>query len=731
MAEQALLSAREKEVVELLLQGKSNKQIALVLAISERTVEFHLKNIYIKLGVRSRGEAILKLGKSTGVISSDELRESAVAHVDESAENGGMTDHRRIPMRKILTIIGGILLGAALLLVALVLVLGPAKGVTFQSIATVEVPRNPVSASLTMDSTSGQIQQAMLASADKWKSIWMDGISTSYAPEGVDQPPVNVHEQVWIDLATNRFRILTGPGEGTGDRYLACNGTTILEMDLKTGQSQSRPLPDLPQGPFVPNFTPGFAQPQPLWGQIGTGLSELAFTSDFAQNEGTFKPVAVEYVAGRKTLVVEWTYVQNSLPSWRAWLDAETAVILKRQNYDKGGGTTVQQELVVNQVAYDVAFADSLFGSPTTTPQFSDINGNPLTPAAPVPAPSTQVDPLGQVYFFIFDHNYGNEKTELVRLPGSCVTGQKACPKPEVIRTPVPLNFSLTPLVWSPDGKVAAYAYPISQDGNKAGLFLFDPLKLTWDSLAEFNFIDPPMWSPDGKWLAFRVQDGQGGEDIYAIRRDGTGLTNLTASGQLPSDARPYVANGWVTGSVILHSGRPGTSGKIYLMNPGDGTVKPLFETLLLKSQFFPSPDGRNMAYVESSGESPKLILKVIDTKGATTHELGIFQGGSIYPIVWSPDGARVAFERLADPMQADQEVFIVSHDGTGLSEVYRGTALGALAFSPDGQSLLVEDSTPAGHHVFVVDLTTLQQHLLQAPDLPLDWWWEAPSWGP
>ena len=47
------LSAREQEVAGLLLQGKSNKQIALALAISERTVEFHLRNLYTKLQVRS------------------------------------------------------------------------------------------------------------------------------------------------------------------------------------------------------------------------------------------------------------------------------------------------------------------------------------------------------------------------------------------------------------------------------------------------------------------------------------------------------------------------------------------------------------------------------------------------------------------------------------------------------------------------------------------------------
>lgn len=59
------LSARQQEVVKLLLDGKSNKQIALALNISERTVEFHLKNIYDKFQVSSRMELVLKLGSST------------------------------------------------------------------------------------------------------------------------------------------------------------------------------------------------------------------------------------------------------------------------------------------------------------------------------------------------------------------------------------------------------------------------------------------------------------------------------------------------------------------------------------------------------------------------------------------------------------------------------------------------------------------------------------------
>ena len=53
------LSAREVDVVRLLAKGLTNGQMAVDLGIAERTVRFHLHNIYDKLGLRGRGEAIV------------------------------------------------------------------------------------------------------------------------------------------------------------------------------------------------------------------------------------------------------------------------------------------------------------------------------------------------------------------------------------------------------------------------------------------------------------------------------------------------------------------------------------------------------------------------------------------------------------------------------------------------------------------------------------------------
>ncbi len=53
------LTPRQHEVLELLVQGKSNREIAEAMGLSENTVKVHLAAIYRVLGVSSRAEALL------------------------------------------------------------------------------------------------------------------------------------------------------------------------------------------------------------------------------------------------------------------------------------------------------------------------------------------------------------------------------------------------------------------------------------------------------------------------------------------------------------------------------------------------------------------------------------------------------------------------------------------------------------------------------------------------
>ncbi|MBV8669163.1 MAG: helix-turn-helix transcriptional regulator, partial [Candidatus Eremiobacteraeota bacterium] len=66
------MTARELEVRNLLLEGKSNKAIAEKLVLSERTVEHHVASVLAKAGVSSRSELIAKVGGVSPSVSSAE-----------------------------------------------------------------------------------------------------------------------------------------------------------------------------------------------------------------------------------------------------------------------------------------------------------------------------------------------------------------------------------------------------------------------------------------------------------------------------------------------------------------------------------------------------------------------------------------------------------------------------------------------------------------------------------
>ncbi len=63
------LTAREREVLELIVAGRANKRIAIELGISEKTVKAHVGHVLAKLGVSDRTQAAL-LAVREGLVSS-------------------------------------------------------------------------------------------------------------------------------------------------------------------------------------------------------------------------------------------------------------------------------------------------------------------------------------------------------------------------------------------------------------------------------------------------------------------------------------------------------------------------------------------------------------------------------------------------------------------------------------------------------------------------------------
>lgn len=89
------LSKREIEILELIVAGKSNKEIAIILSISINTVKVHIANIFQKLGVNSRTEAISKsLEPSEKIVE----KEISIAEKPSIQSNlNGISQSRSIP----------------------------------------------------------------------------------------------------------------------------------------------------------------------------------------------------------------------------------------------------------------------------------------------------------------------------------------------------------------------------------------------------------------------------------------------------------------------------------------------------------------------------------------------------------------------------------------------------------------------------------------------------------
>ncbi|PFP30759.1 DNA-binding response regulator [Bacillus sp. AFS073361] len=65
--EMITLNEKEKEILKELVKGKTNKEIAQVLYIGQRSLEYSLTNLFQKLGVQTRLEAVVKV-KEMGLI---------------------------------------------------------------------------------------------------------------------------------------------------------------------------------------------------------------------------------------------------------------------------------------------------------------------------------------------------------------------------------------------------------------------------------------------------------------------------------------------------------------------------------------------------------------------------------------------------------------------------------------------------------------------------------------
>lgn len=80
------LTSREREVLRWMMEGKTNWETSRILAISERTVKFHVQNILAKLHSSTRGHAIAQAMEQGLVVTSLSSLEAWLASLDSEDE---------------------------------------------------------------------------------------------------------------------------------------------------------------------------------------------------------------------------------------------------------------------------------------------------------------------------------------------------------------------------------------------------------------------------------------------------------------------------------------------------------------------------------------------------------------------------------------------------------------------------------------------------------------------
>jgi len=183
----------------LLLQGKSNKQIALALGVTVRTVEFHLGNIYTKVSVKSRSEAILLLTKETpkpaDQPAASKLRESTGASEQLLGDNDEKASlPRRFSLRKMIYAIFSLVAGGlVLMLVSSRLLSNDTRVVNMlvssDSITTTRSPSFTVAVTHTQGSTNEGMQpdgsgSMLTAAPNNPKVSYCEGLFKNHVPAG-------------------------------------------------------------------------------------------------------------------------------------------------------------------------------------------------------------------------------------------------------------------------------------------------------------------------------------------------------------------------------------------------------------------------------------------------------------------------------------------------------------------------------------------------------------------
>lgn len=346
-----ILSKREMEVFNLLIEGKPNKQIALQMGISKKTVEKHVANIYHKIGVINRAEAIrwgLERENNGRDFPHEESSEFPHSKLFKTLLRSWQ--ERRMLMKKIdllVSITAGILLG--------ILAIG-------MGIPRIITETQLVRASSKMD----DILTLVLNSHTKWSTVKGEAETIWYDPSGGGKTQTYV----------NRFAIYqplsayvdgynkNEPGFNDQELWIS-NGVRIYDLNKQSKTYTEGSLPKfandlsvMPRNLSEVKIDTVYEYPFSLL--IPAPIKEYIYPEWFAQGNPTtaYTLIGEDNLLGRNTWVVGLIYKNGQAT---AWIDQSTGMILKYSREENGQKFV---EMAFTSIEVDMPIDASIFTVP-------------------------------------------------------------------------------------------------------------------------------------------------------------------------------------------------------------------------------------------------------------------------------------------------------------------------------------------------------------------------------
>jgi DNA-directed RNA polymerase specialized sigma24 family protein len=228
-------------------------------------------------------------------------------------------------------------------------------------LATIDPTPTPIRPTLTQQplnrsSTSEEVYERFRNNSSTWRSLWADVLIYFYGPRGYIGPPELSRQQVWIERDKAGL-VIIGPLEGNPVSF-------VLERITR----------------YAPSSNPGLRNMS-----FNYPVSWLDFSSDrhihsptlfwilFSKEMMHEQTTALQIVrasgefSGYTALVVDQLADDGGRYS-RLWIDVQTGLPLRERFYDRHDPQTVILDVVVNALAIDHDFPDTIFGNQPSHP---------------------------------------------------------------------------------------------------------------------------------------------------------------------------------------------------------------------------------------------------------------------------------------------------------------------------------------------------------------------------